>query len=71
LQLICVQLLYCIIKKYLVTIILQLESITVDIPIGDTDTLKQFAENEKKQRIEAEQELHLQVCSLMCKTNKN
>lgn len=34
------------------------------------DTLKQFAENEKKQRIEAEKELHLQVPTcLVYKTN--
>lgn len=32
------------------------------------DTLKQFAENEKKQRIEAEKELHLQVYVLVYKT---
>lgn len=31
------------------------------------DTLKQFAENEKKQRIEAEKELHLQVCVVIYK----
>jgi hypothetical protein len=31
------------------------------------DTLKQFAENEKKQRIEAEKELHLQVCFVVKK----
>jgi len=30
------------------------------------DTLKQFAENEKKQRIEAEKELHLQVRVVCC-----
>lgn len=34
------------------------------------DTLKQFAENEKKQRIEAEKELHLQVCVLVYKVYK-
>lgn len=43
---------------------LQLEFEAVDIPAGDTDALKQFAENEKKQRIEAEKELHLQVTGL-------
>lgn len=37
------------------------ESLIIDIPTGDMDTLKQFAENEKKQRIEAEKELHLQM----------
>lgn len=43
---------------------LQSELVAVDIPAGDADALKQFAENEKKQRIEAEKELHLQVCDL-------
>jgi len=33
------------------------------------DLLKQFAENEKKQRIEAEKELHLQVHVAVYKTN--
>lgn len=33
------------------------------------DALKQFAENEKKQRIEAEKELHLQVGVVVHKTN--
>ncbi|VVC45400.1 Hypothetical protein CINCED_3A024596 [Cinara cedri] len=37
------------------------EPVIIDIPAGDTDALKQFAENEKKQRIEAEKELHLQM----------
>lgn len=35
------------------------------------DTLKQFAENEKKQRIEAEKELHLQVYTIIYEMNNN
>lgn len=34
------------------------------------DTLKQFAENENKQRIEAEKELHLQVCIVVYEVYK-
>jgi len=45
--------------------------LTIDIPTGDMDTLKQFAENEKKQRIEAEKELHLQVYIVVNEINKN
>lgn len=44
---------------------------TIDVPTGDMDTLKQFAENEKKQRIEAEKELHLQVHIVVYEINKN
>ena len=44
---------------------------TIDIPTGDMDTLKQFAENEKKLRIEAEKELHLQVHIVVDEINKN
>jgi len=45
--------------------------VTIDVPTGDMDTLKQFAENEKKQRIEAEKELHLQVYIVIYEINKN
>jgi len=47
--------------------------LTIDVPTGDMDTLKQFAENEKKQRIEAEKELHLQVYNIIVvnEMNKN
>lgn len=44
---------------------------TIDIPTGDMDTLKQFAENEKKLRIEAEKELHLQVYIVAYEMKKN
>jgi len=45
--------------------------VTIDVPTGDIDTLKQFAENEKKLRIEAEKELHLQVYIVVDEINKN
>lgn len=51
-----------LIELNILIIDLQSEFVAVEIPSGDTDTIKQFAENEKKQRIEAEKELHLQVC---------
>ncbi|XP_050437503.1 RUN and FYVE domain-containing protein 2 isoform X4 [Adelges cooleyi] len=35
--------------------------VIADIPEGDIDTLKQHFENERKQRVEAEKELHLQM----------